>query len=179
MPASPQKSQTNPTKETPATLIAFTDGACVRNGKPDARGSFAAVWPEHPELNAAFVMLPKEKQTNNRAELHAVLLAIHQADAILDPARKKTLIVYTDSKLTIDSLVSWMPKWKRNGWVKATDNKPVMNVDLLKLLDMKLQARKTTFVHVRAHTSGKDYASLHNHAVDRLAVTVLSSTKRS
>ena len=43
------------------------------------------------------------------------------------------------------------------------------NLDLLQQLDALLQVRKTTFVHVRAHTGGKDVDSTCNAIADRLA----------
>lgn len=158
-------------RESPQVLIAFTDGACLNNGKSGARGAYAVVWPEHPAMNEGLA-LPRNgvPHTNNRAELSAVLHAIRRADdAALDPDRKKTLILYTDSMLTIDSLTSWIHKWKRNGWIKASDGKRVANIDLLQDIDRLMGERKVVFRHVRAHTGKQDYESLHNARVDALA----------
>jgi ribonuclease HI len=151
-------------------ITVFTDGACRDNGKARAQGSYAVVWPQHPYLNESR-LLPCDgyHHTNNRAELMGVIMAIEIADAVIDPHQKRTLVVYTDSMLTINSLTKWMPSWKRAGWKKMTDKKPVANMDLLKKLDEMLSKRKTVFRHVRAHTNGKSFEAVHNDMVDKLA----------
>jgi ribonuclease HI len=160
-------------------LLVFTDGACVRNGKPGAKGSYAVVWPKHMHLNFARLLPPNEKQTNNRAELRAVLAAIEQANAVVDPSMSKTLIVHTDSMLIVNTVTKWMAAWKRNNWRKAgKDGAPVMNVDLLKTLDQRLGQRNIVFRFVRAHTNRRDFDSVHNHIVDQLATGVLHGVAR-
>jgi ribonuclease HI len=160
-------------------LLVFTDGACVRNGKPGAKGSYAVVWPKHMHLNFARLLPPNEKQTNNRAELRAVLAAIEQANAVVDPSMSKTLIVHTDSMLIVNTVTKWMAAWKRNKWRKAgKDGAPVMNVDLLKTLDLRLGQRNVVFRFVRAHTNRRDFDSVHNHIVDQLATGVLHGVAR-
>ena len=154
------------------TLICFTDGSCVNNGKSCAKSGFAVVWPYHPELNYAEKMTDNH-QTNNRAEFTAVIYAIKQADEVLDVARLKTLIVYTDSMLLINSLTQWLPGWKKRGWKKA-DNKDVLNQDLLKTLDQLIQDRKVVFRHVKAHTNKTDWESVNNDIVDKLAQTIVA-----
>lgn len=156
---------------TNSPIVVFTDGACVGNGKAAAKGAYAVVWPEHPHLDQAHPLPPKDhhKHTNNRAELSAVILAIELADKELDAEREKTLVVYTDSMLTINSMTEWMPKWKRTGWKKLTDGKPVANVDLLRKLDELMRGRNVVFRHVKAHTKGTSYEAVNNDKVDRLA----------
>ena len=148
-------------------LIVFTDGACSNNGKKNARASFAVVWPHHEEHNTGERLMANEAQTNNRGEYRALIHAIIQAD-LIDPLREKTLIAYTDSLLLVKSMDEWMPKWKKNNWRKA-DGQIVSNLDLLEVLD-KLRARRNLVLkHVRAHTGKKDWASIYNDKVDRLA----------
>ena len=157
-------------RESNNVLIAFTDGACRANGKVGAKGAYAVVWPEHAELDQGLPLPFDDKvHTNNRAELSAVAHAIHQANTILDAERSKTLIIYTDSMLVINSLTDWLPKWKRSGWKKLTDGKPVANLDLLHTLDALMSSRKVVFRFVRAHTHKNDYDSRHNARVDALA----------
>jgi ribonuclease HI len=161
-----------------SNLIVFTDGACVRNGKPGARGSYAVVWPQHMALNFARLLPTSEKHTNNRAELRAVLAAIDQANDVVDPNMSKTLVVHTDSMLIVNTVTKWMPAWKRNNWRKAgKDGEPVANVDLLKALDVRLGKRNIVFRHVRAHTNNRDFESVYNDIVDRLATGVLDQKK--
>ena len=158
-------------------IIAFTDGACVQNGKPGAKGAFAVVWPEHPHLNFAAPLSPNEKQTNNRAELRGVLGAIEKTNTYLPESREAALVIYTDSMLIINTVTKWMPSWKRKGWLKA-DGQPVANIDLLQMLDGMLSRRRVTFRFVRAHTNNNDFASNYNRVVDGMATGVLHNRLR-
>ncbi|MDF2575617.1 MAG: ribonuclease [Agromyces sp.] len=83
--------------------------------------------------------------TNNQGELTAVL-ELFRATAHLDDE----LLVLCDSQYVINSVTKWMAGWKRKGWRKA-DGKPVMNVDLLQLLDAELAGRRYRFEWVRGH----------------------------
>lgn len=161
----------NPT-ENDNCLICFTDGACSSNGKPGAKSSYAIVWPYHESYNFADIV-QGESQTNNRGEYTALIYALHQADK-LDPEKKRTLIVYTDSMLLIKSLTEWLHSWKKNEW-KKSDGQIISNLDLVKQLDDLLQTRKVSLRHVRAHTNGIDWESIHNDKVDRLARSMLQN----
>lgn len=158
-------------------MTCFTDGACVHNGKKNARASFAVVWPEHPEMNYAQQLRDGEEHTNNRAEFTAVIHAFEQADA-MDPGRTVPLQVYTDSMLLINSLTKWMAAWKRNGWRKA-DGTPVANRDLLETLHAHVGRRVAHFRHVRAHTNKKDWESTFNDYADRCAKAALHGSPTS
>jgi ribonuclease HI len=149
------------------SLAVFTDGSCVHNGTARARAAFACVWPDHPDHDVGLSLRDDETHTNNRAEFHAVLHALERADAI-DPARKQTLTVYTDSMLLINTFTKWIENWKRRGWRKA-DGKMVMNLDLVTSIDAWLQLRTTAFQHVPAHTGGETFEARFNDKADRLA----------
>lgn len=148
-------------------LIVFTDGACIHNGKPNAKAAYACVWVDYPQYNIGIPISSHEAQTNNRAEYRAFLHAMAQADQ-LDESKTQELHVYTDSQLMIDSCTKWLQGWKRKGW-KKSDGSPVANVDLLSMIDDKMKHRRVKFTHVRAHTGKNDWQSLHNDMVDRLA----------
>lgn len=151
-------------QENDRTLICFTDGSTIGNGRADARGGYAVVWPYHQELDCSIPLFPA---TNNKAEYSAVIHAFAQADT-LDPERKKTLIVYSDSELLINSMTKWLAGWRRNGYKKA-DGQPVKNLDLVKAIEAAMAARPTSFRHVRAHTGGQTWEAINNDKVDRLA----------
>lgn len=151
-------------QENEGTLICFTDGSTIGNGRADARGGYAVVWPYHPELDCSLPLFPA---TNNKAEYSAVVHAFAQADT-LDPGRKKTLIVYSDSELLINSMTKWLPGWRSNGYKKA-DGQPVKNLDLVKAIEAAMAQRPTSFRHVRAHTGGQTWEAVQNDKVDRLA----------
>jgi ribonuclease HI len=151
-------------------IVCFTDGSAINNGKPNARGSYAVVWPDYPEYNVS-ACIP-QPATNNRAEYSGVIAAFDQAD-LIDPTRTRPLHVHTDSQLLVYSLTKWLPGWKARGWIKS-DNKPVLNKDLLLILDQKMKERKAEFRHVKAHTGLNSWEAIHNDHADKLAKAALA-----
>lgn len=92
--------------------------------------------------------------TNNRMELEALkeALKIAQPDDI----------IYTDSKLSENTVNLWMKSWKKRNWSKA-DGNPPENLDLIKkIYDLKQEWH--TVKWIKAHATHK-----WNNHVDRLA----------
>ena len=103
------------------------------------------------------------RQTNQRAELTAILRAIDIAP------RHRDATVVTDSKYAIDCVTVWFINWRRNNWM-TKDKKPVENRDLIESILIKIEERnelkvKTLFEWIKGHN--KDPG---NEAADRLAV---------
>ena len=103
------------------------------------------------------------KQTNQRAELTAILRALDIAP------RHRDVTIYTDSRYSIDCVTNWYKSWQRNGWVNSK-HKPVENKDLVqdireKMEERDLLKRGTYFVWVKGHAN-----DVGNIAADRLAV---------
>ncbi|XP_042299967.1 ribonuclease H1 isoform X2 [Sceloporus undulatus] len=100
--------------------VVYTDGCCSSNGRRKARAGTGVYWgPGHP-LNSS-ERLPG-RQTNQRAEIHAACKAVEQAKS----QNIKKLVIYTDSKFTINGMTSWVPNWQANGW-KTSTGKEVIN----------------------------------------------------
>lgn len=96
--------------------------------------------------------------TNNMGELMAVL------DLLQSTAHTgEKLRILCDSQYVINSLTKWLPGWKRRGWKKG-DGKPVLNVELMKELDLALAGRDVAFEWVKGH-AGHDL----NEAADERA----------
>ena len=148
-------------------IIVFTDGSAKNNGKKGAKASYAVVFPDYSEYNYKGI-LEGEKQTNNRAEYYALIKALEICD-IID--KDKKIIVYSDSKLLINSINSWISKWKSNGWITSKGS-PVLNMDLLIKIDEMINLRNVTINHVYAHTNNTDYYSYWNNIVDKLAQSI-------
>lgn len=83
--------------------------------------------------------------TNNMGELMAVLDLLQSTAHVDEPLR-----ILCDSQYVINSLTKWMPGWKRRGWKKG-DGKPVLNVELMKELDVALRGRDVQFEWVKGH----------------------------
>lgn len=153
-------------------LVVFTDGSCLNNGSPSATGGFACVWPYNQELTGAWPLKDGTVPTNNRAEFHAFLKACRDADTLDTDqqyvASKRTLHVFTDSELLVKTVVSYIPQWRKKGWVKK-DGSPVMNLDLCQAIAAACDNRAIKMEHVRAHTAGTDPASVLNRQADELA----------
>lgn len=132
------------------TIIAGADGSALGNPGPAGWG-----WYVDEDCWAAGGWA---HGTNNMAELTAVLDLLQQT-AHLD----QDLLVYCDSTYVIKSITAWMPGWKRRGWRKG-DGKPVLNLEIMKALDLAMLGRRVTFEWVKGHTGHPL-----NEAADRLA----------
>eukprot|EP00941_MAST-03F_sp_MAST-3F-sp1_P004509 g4509.t1 len=155
--------------------IVYTDGACSNNQNQEkSLAGYGVFFGVDDERNISKPLKGKE-QTNNRAEMTAILCVLqHYMDLLKsnpDPDEKKPkgVTVKTDSAYSIKGLTKWIVKWKRNNW-KTAANKPVKNQDLWKLMDERLcalqsQNFKVNFVHVKGHSGEAG-----NEAADRLAV---------
>ncbi|XP_037247294.1 ribonuclease H1 isoform X2 [Falco rusticolus] len=137
--------------------VVYTDGCCSGNGRNRARAGIGVYWgPGHP-LNTS-ERLPG-RQTNQRAEIHAACKAIEQAKS----QNIRKLIIYTDSKFTINGITSWVDNWKTNGW-RTSSGGSVINKEDFERLDNLSKDIEIQWMHVPGH------AGFHgNEEADRLA----------
>jgi ribonuclease HI len=154
----------------------FTDGACKSNGKTGASASYAAWFPDNKEWSFATKMPAEEPQTNQRAELKA----IHDAVKIVYekcPLDETSLEIYTDSQYSKNCLSLWLASWIKKNW-KTTEGGDVKHRDLIEPLhDMLSKLKEYKIIHVKAHTGEKDYNSIHNDIVDKMATGILTGIK--
>jgi ribonuclease HI len=145
----------------------FIDGSCLNNGKANAKAGYACHFPGHSNYDK-IEKLVGPRQTNNRAEYSALLLAHKQARQLIVDKKLDIieLEIYTDSDLLYKSVTQWINKWKTNEWHKS-DGQPVENRDLLEEIDNLTFPYKLH--HVMSHTKGSDYFSIHNNIVDEMA----------
>ena len=101
-------------------VMVFTDGACPNNGKTGARAGIGVWWNHRHKINVS-ERIKGEKQTNNVAEIQALVRAIMLATEM---KTIKKLQINTDSEFTINSVTKWMLGWKKKDWKKA-DGKEV------------------------------------------------------
>ena len=144
-------------------IIAFTDGSYIR--EKDQCG-YGIHYPngEYIDVSKPFKKLPK---TNQRAELYAIYKVIKQVNK---SDENLNIHIYTDSEYSIKSLTIWIKNWIKNGWINSK-NKPVENQDIIKKINelMGSHKGKIKFTHVRSHTGKKDFESINNDIVDKLA----------
>ena len=139
----------------------WTDGSCIDNGKAEARCGLGIFYGLRDNRNKS-ITLTGGTQTNNRAELSAILYVLATNDGGID------MIIFSDSTYCINSITVWSKKWKLNDWKKPNGD-VVQNVEMHKALRRLIESRErhggaTGFVHVRAHKDNEN-----NNAADELA----------
>ena len=107
--------------------------------------------------------LPGLRQTNQRAELTAILRALEIVP------RNRDVSIITDSRYAIDCVTSWYVNWRKNGW-KTSVGKAVENKDLVENILAKIEERnslkvQTLFEWIKGHSNQPG-----NVEADKLAV---------
>lgn len=144
-------------------IIIFTDGACRPNPGFGGYGALIECALLKHELCGGV-----PNTTNNRMELQACVEALQ----FLNPATKRKVILYTDSKYVQDGITDYMPGWKRRNW-KTSKRKPIKNKDLWTILDALNGKFNITWKWVRGHNG------LHgNERADELAEIGLLEVRR-
>ncbi|GKU01770.1 rnase h protein [Fusarium langsethiae] len=143
------------------TIKIYTDGSSLGNGKAGCRAGLGVFFGHDDERNHA-ERLPGLPQTNQRAELLAVLRAMEIAPL------KQGIEIVTDSKYSINCATEWAKNWEKNNW-RSSQGKAVMNQDIIRDIRAKMKEREaagavTEFKWVKGHASDPG-----NHEADRLA----------
>jgi ribonuclease HI len=141
-------------------IVAAADGSSLSNPGPagwawyiDPARWAAGGWP---------------RGTNNMGELMAVLDLLRQSRGA-----EERLHVLCDSQYAINVCTTWLPAWKRRQWRKS-DNKPILNLDLVQALDAELTSRQVTFEWVKGHAG-----HFLNEAADERARAAAEAYRRS
>jgi len=138
----------------------FTDGSSVPNPGP---GGWGAVWVKDGEV-VEQCYGQSEMTTNNRMELKALIEAFK-----LLPIDAKN-VVYTDSRLCVDTITKWAPNWKKKGWTKKSGE--IKNLELVQELLALYEARPTVKLEWIAAHSGNRW----NEYADSLATAWMRDT---
>ena len=109
-------------------VVIHTDGACSGNPGPGGWGAILTFGDHEKELKGG-----EANTTNNRMELMAAISAL---EALKKPCR---VDLHTDSQYLRNGIMTYIAKWKQNGW-RTADKKPVKNIDLWQRLDAALKA---------------------------------------
>jgi len=102
-------------------MILYTDGACSRNGSPEARASWAFLEHENGEIVYEASGLVDGKQSNNTGELTAIFNSMIYAVG----KNAEWAVIFSDSLYAINSISVWNVETKVKGERK-------MNYDLIK-----------------------------------------------
>jgi len=156
-------------------LSIYTDGSSINNGRKNSRGAYAAVYPDSPELSFGRPLAAEGSQTNQTAELTAILEGIRGLKAQRSVSGVVVRIC-TDSEYSINCLTKWVSGWRKKDW-KTAAGKPVVHRTLLEEIIKELEGIVHQFVHVRAHTGGEDADSKWNDLADQLANKAANESK--
>ncbi|TKA48301.1 hypothetical protein B0A55_13642, partial [Friedmanniomyces simplex] len=120
-----------PTRLAPIRI--YTDGSSLSNGRAAAMAGVGVYFGPGDTRNVS-EGLQGTKQTNQRAELTAVLRALEVCP------KDRRVVILTDSRYAINCCTEWFQKWRANGWVN-TAGKAVENRDLIQKLVDNLEER--------------------------------------
>ncbi|KHN98254.1 RNase H domain protein [Metarhizium album ARSEF 1941] len=143
-------------------LQIYTDGSSLANGRAGSRAGVGVYFGDGDVRNVS-ERLAGDPQTNQRAELMAMLRALEIAPA------EQTVQIISDSQYSINCVTQWALGWKQKGWKTATGEN-VKNQDIIRAVLDKMEERtkagaNTYFHWVKGHASDRG-----NVAADRLAV---------
>lgn len=144
------------------SIVAYTDGSCIFNGKRNAIGGYGVFFPNN-EFESVSEPLTNDNGitvTNNRAELFAIITALKM---VATKQQYNELTIYTDSKYC--KIVA-----ERHCAKPGPIKQELKNPDMLKviqdLLHHECKDMKVTFAYVAAHRG----TSVENDKADSLAV---------
>ena len=148
-------------------FIIYTDGACIHNGKINAKCSIGIHFSENNSIQLKDISrkLNVPKATNNIAELTAILEALKSVN---ENKIYCHIVIYSDSEYCINILKNWYPNWFKKGIVEKKKNHKLITelYNLYKQMNVSL-------IHIRAHTGLNDEHSLGNEKADQLATFAL------
>jgi len=143
----------------------YTDGACINNGKPNAKAGIGIYFGEKDRRNTSS-RIPG-KQTNNAAELIAIIYAIYLSRKELDSG--VIVNIYTDSMYAIKCFTTYGRKLEEK---KFKSNREIPNLEIIKK-GLEMMRPNINLKFVRSHTGSKNEHSIGNDKADRLAAEAI------
>ena len=121
-------------------LKVYTDGACINNGKKNARCG-SGVWFGQDDPRNRALRIPGEAQSNQIGEIAAVIAAME----IVPPYQP--VKIYTDSKYVIEGLTTNLETWENDGWIDIKNARLFRKAAHL----IRHRSAKTTMQWVKGH----------------------------
>ena len=145
------------------SFIIYTDGACPHNGSKKASMGIGIHFSRFNQISLEDISetIHHKTTSNNVAELWAIIKALQ---ICLKHNITQNIVIYTDSKYTIDAITEWYPHWKQKGVLQQKKN-----IDLIENAYRYVSKYSIQFHHVRAHTRDMDEHSIGNRTADSLA----------
>ena len=177
--------------------IIYTDGACQGNGTANARAGVGVFYGKNDPRNISTYLRGK-RQTNNRAELTAIKLAlegilnisgkfacgsvqnttrINKTPASTATRKNQVITIKSDSKYCEIGLKTHLKRWKDKGWLNSK-NEPVANKDLWRQVDeLNTSIALTEGIDVKVEWVRGHNNDPGNEAADKLAVDGIGKWK--
>ena len=150
----------------------YTDGACQNNGKLNAKCGVGIYFGKDDTRNLSKA-LKGPLQTNNIAELTAILYCLKILLKTEKNIDDNMFIIFSDSKYSIDCITKYIVVWLKNNWQTAT-KKPVKNRTIIEsIYNMMSLFKNLEFKYIKAHTKNMDEDSIGNRNADLLATNSL------
>ena len=143
----------------------YTDGACVNNGKLNAKAGIGIYFGKNDPRNVSKKIVGK--QTNNVAELSAIIETYTIIQNDLEKGTKFCIV--TDSNYALNCILNYGAKCELNNWEKDIPNKELVK----KIYTLYKNKKNVSFKHIKAHTSNNDIHSIGNKYADKLATDCL------
>ncbi|KAI8813974.1 ribonuclease H-like domain-containing protein [Cladochytrium replicatum] len=147
------------------SLLIFTDGCCINNGKADreTRAGFAFVFrPNDGNVSAPLEIYENLRPTNNRAELRAVIAALEYREWPGEGAEE--VVIASDSEYVVAGISERIHNWIARDW-RTANRMPVANQDLWEKLLARVQYFEKGNIPVKFWLIPREW----NTMADRLA----------
>ena len=121
-------------------ITVYTDGACMNNGKMNARCG-SGVWFAQDDPRNKALQIPGDTQSNQISGIAAVIAAL-EITPLYQPVR-----ICTDSKYVIGGLTTHLSTWEDDGWIDIKNAKLFRKATHL----MRHRSARTTLQWVKGH----------------------------
>jgi len=154
------------------TTHVYTDGACIGK-EPHRHAGYGVYWGHEDARNVSAPLAANTLQTNQRAELRAIVHALEQIGG--DAASSDAVTIFTDSRYSIDCITKWRLSWQLKGWTTAS-KEPVKNRDLIEHAGALYDAlsHRVSLAWIKGHST-----SLGNNSADQLASRAAAAAARA
>lgn len=156
-----------------ASYFVYTDGGALNNGKHNAVAGIGIHFSDNlfPDISSH---IDDYKQTNNVAELLAIIIALQYIIPLIQQNPNLTFIIFTDSEYAIKCANNYGYKQHTKNWKDDIPNR-----DLVYYLFYlyQLSINNINLQHIRAHTNKNDIHSKGNEIADNLVKEGIAKSK--